>query len=99
VINKADASVGDLVTIELNSKTVFKSAIALYLVPAIAMLFGAISGNGLSESLNISNPGLTIILTFAGLSAGVTLSALYSRWMSAKDNLTPVVTGIVRHSG
>ena len=96
-INQADASVGDLVTIELNTKTVFKSAFVLYIVPVTGLLLGAISGNGLSENLGIENPGLTIILAFAGLAVGFTITSLYARWMSAKDNLTPIVTRIVRH--
>jgi positive regulator of sigma E activity len=88
--------VGDLVTIELNSKTLFKSAFVLYLVPVIGLLGGAIFGNGFSESLGIEHPGLTIILAFAGLLAGFTITAIFSRWMSATDNLTPIVTRIVK---
>lgn len=97
VINQADASLGDLVTIELNSKTVIKSAFVLYLVPVIGLLAGAITGNILSESLAIDHPGLTIILAFAGLATGLTITAIYSRWISSLGNLTPVVTRIVRH--
>jgi sigma-E factor negative regulatory protein RseC len=96
VINQANASVGDRVTIELNSKTLFKSAFFLYLVPAFGLLGGAVSGNGLGNSLGIGQPGLTIILAFAGLAAGFTITAIFSRWMSGKDNLTPVVTKIVK---
>ena len=99
VLNQAGASVGDLVIIELSSKTVFKSAFFLYLVPAIGLLLGAISGNVLSVSLSVEHQGLIIILTFAGLTAGITISALYSRWISRTNNLTPMLTGIIKQRG
>ena len=97
VLNKADATVGDLVAIELNSKTLYKSAFVLYLVPAIGLLAGAISGDGLSENLSIEHSGLTIVLAFAGLAMGFAITIIFSHWMSAKKKLTPVITTIVKH--
>jgi positive regulator of sigma E activity len=88
--------VGDLVKIELNSKTVFKSAFVLYLMPAIGLLLGAISGNGLIEGQGLENPSVTIVLAFVGLAAGFAIAATFSRWMSARNKLTPIVTGIIK---
>jgi positive regulator of sigma E activity len=50
VLNKAGAGVGDLVTISLSSKMVFKGALILYIVPVAGLL---------SQSAKVQKPAYT----------------------------------------
>ena len=96
VRNQAGAKPGDLVTIQMNTRKVFKGAVILYLVPIAGMLAGAVAGNGFSKALGIEPTIATIVLAFAGLGLGFIVPAFYSKRISASQRLTPVITRIVK---
>ncbi|MBW2003313.1 MAG: SoxR reducing system RseC family protein [Deltaproteobacteria bacterium] len=95
-INRAGAGVGDLVSIHLSSGTIVKSAAILYLIPVAGLISGASMGEGLSTRLAISPTSAIALSSLAGFILGFIITALISRWMSARRTLSPIITRIIR---
>jgi len=95
-LNRAGAGVGDLVSIHLSSDTIMKSAAILYLIPVAGLISGAFMGEGLSTRLAMSETGAIALLSLAGFILGFIITALISRWMSARRALSPTITRIIR---
>jgi len=96
VFNRADAAVGDRVIISLSSRSVFKSAMILYILPIVSLLIGAIGGSGLHQQLGIGETGAAILFGFAGLILGFTIAGMISKRLTAGSKLTPVITRILK---
>jgi sigma-E factor negative regulatory protein RseC len=96
VLNRANAVVGDRVIISLSSRSVFKSATILYILPTVSLLVGAIGGFGLHQQLGIGETGAAILFGFAGLILGFTIAGLISKRLTANSNLTPAITRIIK---
>jgi sigma-E factor negative regulatory protein RseC len=96
VLNRANAAVGDRVTISLSSSSVFKSALILYILPTLSLFLGAIVGSGFHKYLGIGETGAAILFGFVGLILGFTIAGLISKRQTADSKLTPVITGIIR---
>ena len=97
-LNRAGAKAGDLVSITLSSGTVLKGAAVLYLIPIVGLMSGVLIGEGLCHRLAVSETGAALALGLAGLFLGLIVTALISRWMSAHNRLTPVITRIIKAS-
>ena len=95
-LNRAGAGVGDLVSLSLKSVTVIKGAAVLYMIPMAGLMFGAISGAGLSPGMGVSETAAAMILGFAGLALGFIVTTLVSKWMSVRRGLTPIITRVIR---
>ena len=95
VLNRARATVGDWVIISLKSRAVYKTAVILYILPALGLLTGAISGSGLHSYLGIGETGAAIVLGFGGLIVGCTIVGLISKRQKVVQQLTPVITRII----
>lgn len=95
VLNRANAEVGDRIVISLSSKSVFKSAMILYILPTVSLLLSAIGGSGLHQQLGIGETGAAILFGFGGLILGFTIAGLISKRQTANSRLTPVITRIV----
>lgn len=95
-LNRAGAKVGDLVCVSLSSRTVVRGAAIVYLIPLAGLLSGALIGGGLEQRLPISETGAVAAFGFVGLFLGFVITALISRWMSARKRLTPVITRIIK---
>jgi len=98
VINRANARVGDRVTISLSSSSVFKSAMILYLMPTLSLILGAIIGSGLHNYQGIGETGAAILFSFAGLILGFIIAGLISKRQTAGSKLTPAITRIIRRT-
>ena len=96
VLNRANAGVGDRVTISLSSSSVFKSAMILYILPTVSLLAGAIGGFGLHQQLGIGENVGAILFGFAGLILGFTIAGLISKRQTASSKLTPVIIRIIK---
>ena len=95
-VNKVGAGVGDLVSIHLSSGKIMKSAAILYLIPVAGLISGAFLGDELSTRLAMSKTGAVALLSIAGFIAGSIITALISRWMSARRTLSPIITRVIR---
>ncbi len=94
-INRAGAEPFDRVALELQSGTLMKGAIILYLIPLIGFLMGAVIGALLHESMPFSETGSEILFAFAGLGFGFIFSSGLSKIMSRKGGLTPVISRVI----
>jgi sigma-E factor negative regulatory protein RseC len=95
-LNRAGAKVGDLVSMNLSSGTVIKGALVVYMIPLVGLMSGALMGASLNQRLPISETGAVVTFGVAGLILGFIITALLSRWMSAHNMLTPVITRIIK---
>ena len=96
VLNRAGARVGDTVSISLSSGSVLKSALILYILPTVSLLFGSVVGVELHKQLGIGETGAAIGLGFAGLLLGFAIAKLISRRQTTSRKLTPVITRIIQ---
>ncbi len=96
VLNRADAAVGDFVSISLSSATVLKSALLLYLLPTAGLLAGAIAGAQLYEWFGIGETAASLLAGFAGLVLGFFFVKLIARRQALGDKLTPVITRVIK---
>ena len=95
-LNRAGAGVGDLVSVSLKTAAVVQSAAIFYMVPILGLICGAVVGGSLSQRLPISETASAIVFSFVGLSLGFLITALFSKRMSARNGLTPVITRIIK---
>ena len=98
VINRASAGIGDRVIINLDSSSVFKSALILYILPTLSLFIGAISGSGFHNDIGIGETGAAIFFGFIGLVLGFTIAGLISKRQTADSKLTPVITRIIHQN-
>jgi len=96
VLNRANAAVGDRVIVSLSSKSVFKSAMILYILPTVSLLLGAIGGVGLHKQLGVGESLSAILFGFAGLILGFAVAGVISKSQRASRGFTPVITGIIK---
>ena len=95
-MNRAEAGIGDLVSITLKSGTVVQSAAIFYLIPLAGLIFGAAVGSSSSLGLPLSETAAGILFSFVGLALGFLITAVITRWLSAKQAFTPVITRIIK---
>ncbi len=95
-LNRAGAGVGDLVSIHLKSASVIQSAAVFYFIPILGLIAGAVVGTSLNQRLPIGETASAIVFSFIGLTLGFLITALFSRWMSTRNGLTPVITRIIK---
>ena len=98
VLNQANAKVGDRVTISLSSKSVFKSAMILYILPTISLILGALVGSGIHNYLGMGETGAAIFFGFAGLTLGFTFAGVISKRQTPSSKLTPIITRIIKRT-
>ena len=94
-LNRIGATSGDLVAITLRSGLVVKSAFAIYLVPILGFIGGAVVGAVVHNSVHLSESGAAILFGFGGLVGGYFLTSAISKWMSSGGKLTPVISRII----
>lgn len=95
--NNARARVGDNVELFLSTRTRIKSLLVLYILPVVGLLIGAVSGGSLSRLIGLSENLGTVLFTLAGLVLAFTLVRVLGKRMSSSEELTPVVSRIIRH--
>jgi len=66
-LNIAGAGAGDLVSLSIPTDSLIKGAAALYLVPVIGMLTGALGGSAIGRPLALQETPAAIFFGFAGL--------------------------------
>ncbi len=95
-LNSAGAKEGDLVDINLESGVVLKGAVVMYLIPIVSLLIGALTGLSLRGILGIEEATSSIIFGITGLFLGFMIVVFISKWMSAKNKLTPTIGRIIK---
>ncbi|MBW1697602.1 MAG: SoxR reducing system RseC family protein [Deltaproteobacteria bacterium] len=95
-LNKIGADIGNHVSISLSSGRAIKSAAALYLIPVSGLMAGAIFGGVIDTVLAINETLSSILFGSIGLILGFVLTLYISRKMSSNNQLTPVITRILK---
>lgn len=95
VLNRIGASVGDRVTLTVDSGLLLSRMAVLYLVPVFGMLAGAFSGAFMSGGVDGPTSGRSIAFGLGGFVLGLVISVVVSRVWSAARPVLPVVTRIV----
>ncbi len=92
VLNELQAGVGEEVVIGLQEQALVRGAMAIYLVPLLGLLGGALLGGYLAERLLAEHPDLfTMTLGGLGLGAGVFWLRYYARRIREDARYQPVV--------
>jgi len=85
VLNSLGASVGDEVVVGIEDGLLIRTSLAVYLVPLVWMLIGAIGGSMLGERIDsISSESASALFGVAGLAIGFLWLRRYAR-IAARD--------------
>jgi sigma-E factor negative regulatory protein RseC len=89
VENTLGAKRGDLVVLGLPEVSVISASAAVYLIPASALIGGALLGADLGPSVGLSSDPAALIGAAAGLLVGLGATWAYSRRISANPKYVP----------
>jgi sigma-E factor negative regulatory protein RseC len=96
VNNDLDADTGDIVEISMPSSAVIKASLAVYFLPVLGLLFGALSGAAFAPSLDTDSTTASL----AGGGAGLVLSIILLKWLDrsvrSRPDYTPRMTRIIK---
>ena len=95
-LNRVGAGAGDLVSISLRSGTLMKSAAIFYMIPVFGLIAGAVFGTFTDQRLPFDETAAAVLFSFLGLALGFLITALISKWLEANEQLTPVITRILK---
>lgn len=91
--NFDNAAAGDIVKISISESAVIKASIALYLVPAIVLILGAVLGSKLApQSANAE--AWSLIGAFTGLTIGFFCTWILERVLRKDTNFLPAISKI-----
>ena len=91
-LNHLEAGVGEQVIIGLSEQALLRGALAVYLVPLLGLLGGALFGAYLAGQLLASHPDLfSILFGLLGLALGIGWLRLYAHRIRGDARYQPVV--------
>lgn len=90
-INRDGARVGDRVVVGIDESALIRGSLAVYAVPLLGLLVGAVLGGLLSERLLIDGESLTLGLGIAGLLGGLVWLRGFTRRIRSDSRYQPVV--------
>lgn len=90
-INSQGAQVGERVVVGIDEAALIRGSLAVYAVPLLGLLIGAVLGGLLSERLLISGESLTLGLGIAGLLGGLVWLRGFTRRIRSDSRYQPVV--------
>lgn len=96
VKNRANARVGDSVSLSLNTRSILKSALILYLLPTVSLVVGAVGGAELHNQIGIAETGGAILFGLVGLVLGFAAARFISSRQKVSSSLTPVIDRVIR---
>ncbi len=95
VNNPLGARAGDIVKISLPTRTLYKGAAILYLVPILGLIAGAFVGLWMATNLGWSDSPVTVLGGMIGLGAGLGVVVRIGRGRKMSQALTPTITAII----
>ena len=91
-LNQADAAVDDNVVVGLREDALVKGSLAIYAVPLLTMLVGALMGDALAASWQSDDrDAVAILFAGMGLAIGFLWLRFFSRKTAADERYQPVV--------
>jgi sigma-E factor negative regulatory protein RseC len=93
--NPVGARTGDVVRISIRSQDLFKGAAVLYIMPAVALLVGALAGGWLAGRIGWQITSGNVLGAIAGIVAAVLFLVALDRSRLVKNRLSPTVVEIL----
>lgn len=90
-LNHNGAQVGDRVIVGVDESALVRGSLAVYAVPLLALLAGAISGHQLTQFWSLPGEALTLVLGGSGLWAGLAWLKGFTRRIHNDRRYQPVV--------
>jgi sigma-E factor negative regulatory protein RseC len=91
VLNPIDAKQGDDVVLGIREQDLLKGSLAVYIVPLLAMLAGALLGEGLAPQWGSDSEALSLLGGVLGLASGFLWLHYYNRGLSRDERLMAVI--------
>lgn len=92
VLNRCGAGVGDEVIIGIREDALVRGSLAVYAVPVVGLVAGALAGDALGVALGLAGADwVGIIAGLAGLGTGLSLVRRYARRLQRDERYQPVV--------
>ena len=95
VANHLGAQKGDVIKFKLRSADFFKGALILYIMPVLALIFGALTGAWIGEQIDWQQTSGAILGSAAGLIAAVIILVRLDRGNWARGRLAPRMTSVL----
>ena len=95
VTNAVGAQPGDLVKVRLNSRSFYKGAALLYLLPIVVLMIGALSGAWGAEQIGWPQTTGAVSGAAAGIGIAILILIQLDRSQSARRTLTPAIVEIL----
>lgn len=96
VSNPINAQVGDLVILEMETKSLLSAVLAIYLLPLVNLLIGYGLGSWINSRFHIwSGEGLAIISGFLFMGLTFALIRIFDRRLAEKSSFRPQIKSIV----
>jgi len=95
-LNPLNANVGDRVILSIKPASLFKLTFLLYILPVIFLLFGAITGEKLSESLPYDASVVSALMGFLFFFISLFIVILTGRRLEKKDEYRPEIIRILQ---
>lgn len=90
-LNRVQARAGDRVVVGIEDRMLVRGSLAVYAVPILALLLGAVAGDMLGKLYAVPGETLSILLGVAGLGAGFWWLRYYARRVGRDAYYQPVV--------
>ena len=90
-LNRAEAKAGEQVIVGIEDQALVRGSLAVYAVPLLALLGGAMLGDYLQGMAGMSGEGLVILGALSGFGVGFGWLRRYARQISRDERYQPVV--------
>lgn len=99
VVNELGAKAGDVVEISMPSGNVIKASLAVYSLPVLGLLLGALSGGSLAEALNVTPTTASLLGGGAGLMVSIGVLRRFDRSVRSRPGYSPRMTKVLMTPG
>lgn len=90
-LNKANADVGDMVKVRVQSVAYIKASMYIYGIPVLLLVIGAVLGVYLAEKLNKSSDAMSALFGICGLIIGILFLFLFRKRVTKKEYMPVIV--------
>jgi sigma-E factor negative regulatory protein RseC len=96
VKNDLDAAAGDEVEISMPSSSVIRASLAVYFLPVLGLILGAMSGSALAGPLQADSTTASLAGAGAGLAVSVILLKSLDRSVRSRPDYSPRMSRVIK---